>query len=237
MIVEGLKTGDLTDLCLNTISIDQFKSKINDDCIVVAFYILYINPAKDLNAFIQKTAIDIIDTEVSPAPTEDGYYVVFVEFPRGKNFCDSILHLVYSIRSLTGNSEWFFRCVNNKDALELTKENLEKYIDVPKTVKEKIMRYFYNSDADTINIEKNVIRISRNNNVLEGKFLGYGNNDKLFEKLELKNKPFSLNESSFALQRKIKDLLGMNWDANIIENNMIISKLNSDKSVIIKAAL
>lgn len=234
-INEGLKTGDLENLCLNTISIDQFKSKISDDCIVVAFYVLYLNPAKDLNSFIQKTAIDIVDTEVSPAPTEDGYYVVFVELPRNENFYDSIIHLIDSVKNLTSVDEWFFRCFNTKDALKLQKDNLEKYIDIPKTIKEKIYYYFKNSDVEDIKIENNKLFLKRNNNILECDFVAYGKNEKLFEKFDLYHKPYSITESSFSLQNKIKDLLGLNWDINIIENKMILSKLKSDKSIIIKA--
>ena len=76
---EGLRPDDLEDLVLPILSIDEYESKIEDDGIVVGFYTQYKDPANDLNRFIQKSAIDILDSEVSPAPTEDGYFIVFVE--------------------------------------------------------------------------------------------------------------------------------------------------------------
>src|ERR1700748_2916530 len=85
-LIEGLRENDLEGLVLPVISIDQFESKIDDDAIVVAFYVEYRDPAIDLNRFIQKSAVDILDTEVSPAPTEDGYFVVFVELMRDDKF-------------------------------------------------------------------------------------------------------------------------------------------------------
>ena len=55
-LFEGLKEGDLAELVLPMISIDEFESKLDDDSIVVAFYVGDRDPSQDLNRFIQKGA-------------------------------------------------------------------------------------------------------------------------------------------------------------------------------------
>ena len=65
-LVEGLKEGDLEELLIPMISIDEYESKLDDDSIVVAFYVRDRDPSYDLNRFIQKGASAILDTDVSP---------------------------------------------------------------------------------------------------------------------------------------------------------------------------
>ena len=85
-INEGLMKNDLAKLVLPIMSIDEYDSKIKDDAIVVAFYVTDKDPASDLNKFIQKSPVMLLDTEVSPAPNQDGFYLVFVEMDRSDMF-------------------------------------------------------------------------------------------------------------------------------------------------------
>ena len=45
----------------------------------------FILDPRDLSRFIERGYIDVIDTEVSPGPDEDGNYMVFVEIDKNKN--------------------------------------------------------------------------------------------------------------------------------------------------------
>jgi hypothetical protein len=96
-LFEGLREGDLEGLVLPHLSIDEFETKLDDDAIVVAFHVLDRDPANDLNRFIQKGAVALLDTDVSPAPNEDGYYVVFVELERNETFPERMMHILDSV--------------------------------------------------------------------------------------------------------------------------------------------
>ena len=125
---EGLRENDLEGLVIPVISIDQFESKIDDDAIVVAFYVEYKEPAIDLNRFIQKSAVDILDTEVSPAPTEEGYYVVFVELERSSAFPKSLVDILENIENLVGFDQWQFVCYGTKGVHNLDIETIESTV-------------------------------------------------------------------------------------------------------------
>ena len=52
----------------------------------VGFEVIDEAPAKDLEEFIRMGYVESLDTDVSPGPTMDGNYLVFVEFNRDKSF-------------------------------------------------------------------------------------------------------------------------------------------------------
>ena len=101
IINEGLRTGDLIDLVNNTLSIDEYFSKIDNKNIVVAFYLYDKDPALDLMQFIDKSEISILDADISTAPDPDGSYIVFVEFERTTEFPKRLINLLDSIKVLT----------------------------------------------------------------------------------------------------------------------------------------
>ena len=90
---------------LDQITIDEFtpKSGVSEEVAVVSFYAKDDEPAQDLNTYIQRGYIEVIDAEVSPNPDKDGNYLVFVEIERNQHFLDVFLRLVKDIENLTGS--------------------------------------------------------------------------------------------------------------------------------------
>ena len=128
-ISEGLSRKALEHLVQPVLSIDEFESKISDKrCIVVGFYCGDADPARDLSYFIDRSSQPILDTEVSPAPTPDGYYVVWVEIQRDSHFPQVLLDVLSEVDNLSTVKQWQFQCPGHKDPENLTKESLEKQI-------------------------------------------------------------------------------------------------------------
>lgn len=129
-LLEGLKAGDLADLVIPVVTIDEYESKIDDNAIVVGFYVSYKDPANDLNNFLQKCPEEIYDTDISLAPDTEGNYLVFIELPRDDNFPEKIVGICDAIAGLTGIDEWSFRYRNGDDILPLTVENIEDVVEL-----------------------------------------------------------------------------------------------------------
>ncbi|MHA1289396.1 MAG: hypothetical protein ACTSPB_18565, partial [Candidatus Thorarchaeota archaeon] len=104
----GLRHLELKDMVLPLISIDEFepKSGTNEEVIVVTFFCKDELPAIDLDEFIDKSVIEFLDSEVSPNPNEDSYYLVFVEFKRQPNFWIKLYDLVKDIENVAGKAKW-----------------------------------------------------------------------------------------------------------------------------------
>lgn len=132
-ITEGLQTHDLDYLIMPLISIDEYESKIDDrKAIVVGFYVTDSDPANELSKFIEKGVVPVLDTEVSPAPTEDGYYLVFIEMDRDDKFVKNILKLTDSITNLTNIDSWEFSPYHSDDDenFPLTAKDLKQQINL-----------------------------------------------------------------------------------------------------------
>jgi hypothetical protein len=132
----GLLRHDLDDLILPMIDIDTFESKIsNSKAVVVAFYLFEQDPARDLEMFIEKGPVDVLDAETSPAPTEDGYYVVFIELSRDDNLPEHLIDIIGSVENLTNIEQWQFKTLHDKSIYDLTEDNLRDHVNLdPKLV-------------------------------------------------------------------------------------------------------
>jgi len=106
-LTEGLRRGDLNHMILPLISIDEFLSKIDDrTVIVVAFYAYEEDPAHDLSNFIERSPTNVLDTDVSPAPTREGYYVTFVEIKRDQKFISKLLKILAEVDNQSEAAFW-----------------------------------------------------------------------------------------------------------------------------------
>jgi hypothetical protein len=107
-IFEGLRPGDLEDLVLPEITVDDFEPKSGspENVVVVSFYVKDLDPAQDLASFIERGAHNILDTEVSPSPDEEGNYLVFVEMHRDETLTDSFMKILEDIKKVVSIDKW-----------------------------------------------------------------------------------------------------------------------------------
>lgn len=125
-ISEGLTRNSLENLVLPLISLDEYESKISDKRVIVAaFYVTDEDPAKDLSAFIDRSGKMVLDTEVSPAPTTEGNYVVFVEIQRGESFPKVLLDILDQVENLCGDQDWSFICPGHPEPIDLSSESMK----------------------------------------------------------------------------------------------------------------
>ena len=223
---EGLREGDLKGTIIPSISIDEYESKLSNNAVVIGFYALYQEPAKDLNRFIQKSSIDLLDTEVSPSPTPKGYYMVFVEMERDKNFIKDFLTIISNIQTLTSIKSWHFSTIK-KNNIELSADNLKKYV-LDESVRDKIKEFFYDSYLDKLIInEDNEIIF---NNSKKYQILTYGTVDNITKKYNMNN--IKLDESSTSKTLSFQTMLGEGWDIVLNDDLIMLNKQN--QSIIIK---
>lgn len=149
-INEGLAFEEMKGLVDDVVSIDQYQPKIDDDeeTVVVAFAVKYIKPAEDLNDFIQSSAIEHLDSEVSAGPDADGSYKVFVEFRRDKELFSKIEMLLRDITNITSKEgSWEFTAYKLDDPRPFDEERFRR--DVTMTPEEYKMKH-NPSDADIV---------------------------------------------------------------------------------------
>ena len=155
-LLEGMRAGDLEDLVLPMVSVDEFASKVGDDAMVFGFYVSDRDAAMDLNRFIQKSPIKLLDTEVSPAPDQRGYYVVFFEVLLNDRLPESVCDLLKEIAPLVKVEKWKLQvrgqddlCVATEDVMQRVIKSLRKEIeDKKKNSREKEAESNPNDEKD-----------------------------------------------------------------------------------------
>lgn len=164
---EGLRKGDLDGMILPMISIDEFDSKIdNNSVIVVAFFCHEEDPAHDLSNFIERSPVNVLDTDVSPAPNKEGYYLTFVEMKRNKLFAEHLFKLIDEINNLTDVAEWQFTSFKlpKGKILELTDDNLNEYVVVnakPENRTDQLKEFFAHSSLSDFVFEQSHVHLHR----------------------------------------------------------------------------
>jgi len=109
-INEAVSKGDLKNMVNNIVSIDQYKSKIDEDrnIVVMAFEVYDQNAAFDLSNFIETGTSEVEDTEVSSGSNLDGNYMVFVEVRRGQKLHETIRGVLDDVSKLTNEISWMY---------------------------------------------------------------------------------------------------------------------------------
>lgn len=105
-IFEGMWANDLEDLLQPLVSIDEYESKVDDEAISVAFFINDKDAADDLSRFLQKSSVPLLDSDVSPAPDQRGYYLVFCELAQNDRFVENLCSICEEVGQLGGIDNW-----------------------------------------------------------------------------------------------------------------------------------
>lgn len=127
-LYEGMWAGDLSDLVQPLVTIDEYASKINNDAIVIGFYIHDRDAADDLNRFIQKSPVSIVDADVSPAPDQRGFYMVFVEMAFNDRLVPNIIALLNEVSPLVDIQEWQMKVRNVKGTMKFDEQILNRVL-------------------------------------------------------------------------------------------------------------
>lgn len=239
-----LSKHDLRGTISDLISIDEFEPKTGtkDEIVVVAFYAIDEMPAKDLDSFLERSHIDLIDVEVSPNPNEDGYYLIFIEMKRDEDFTQKFYSLVKDVERITDKMEWKISPYLSDNLYELKDKRWENFIIVDKSkyisksdfmaasnkqikqkeVEESIKTYFKKSNITLLECKGNTLKVGGINGVLTFKIKAFCTENKMMEKYDFNNKPILWESSSIEL-RTLKSLLGEGWTTFHHDGHIVVS--------------
>lgn len=220
-LFEGLKEGDLEDLVVPLLSIDEYESKLDDDSIVIAFALRDKEPAQDLNRFIQKGAVDILDTDVSPAPNEDGNYMVFVEMLRDETFPQGCIDMVSSLIGLTHIEDWMASIYDQEEQMPLDMNVLQTLVRLQSredheepeldAVEESLQEFFRASDLDNMAVAGHTVVLEARGVTVELHLVDLGAYDDVLENNAVMSAGTRLDESALNNVRRINRMLGDHW--------------------------
>jgi hypothetical protein len=240
----ALSSGDLKDTVMPTVSIDEYepKSGTTEEIIVVGFFCIDENPAKDLDTFLEHGSTELYDVEVSPNPNQDGYYVVFVEFKRDDSFFTNFDAVLKDVNKITGDMEWSIdpylaeRTFDYSDSTwkEYVKTSSDDYVSKsefvsPEAVDEDILESLSDSYIDNAEINDHIMTLVGDNSAYSFKILKYLNEADMLSHI----KDMPINMYSSGTERTLKTLLGEKWEVTGINDFYILHKNDNDNYLVV----
>ena len=201
----SIQNNDLEDLISSVVSIDQYKSKIGKDenVVVLAFDIKDSDPAKDLSQFLE-TGHEAIDVDVSPGPSKEGTYKVFVELERDRNVAKNVFEVLDGVRKISGVDNLKFRYYKNFKSKDATLENLD--ITIPKnpedygisrtnTQMENYKNFFDKSYVESVDLLENELTIKKPYaEKIKFNFIDFGDKQTILDNLKESFNPWDFAE-------------------------------------------
>jgi hypothetical protein len=250
---EGMRPGDLEDLVLPMLTIDEYESKLDDDAIVMGFYVSDKDAAGDLNRYIQKSPVQMLDTEVSPAPDQHGYYIVFIELLNDIRIVDNMEAILEEVSPLTATEEWQMRLRGNEEGVmpfsskvlshrfaELRSENVDGepgggHAEHPET-ESRVMEFFQPSDLKNVVIEGHRLVLTGHDSEFRAEIVAFGEAESLLDSYNLSESAFSLNLTDIAKSLKMTRLLGDGWMSSRLGEHSILQHVGSDSALLLRNA-
>lgn len=227
-LAEGMRSGDLEGIVLPLISVDEYESNIDDNAVVIGFFVHDQQAARDLNRFIQKSSMDFLDAEISPAPDQRGYFMVFVEFLLNETFPETVMALVKEISPLVGITSWKAQVRGLHDEQRLTVEVLRKIpVDA---IDESVGAFLADSALNECRVGKDRIRLSATGFLVEARIVGFGELRKTLTRHGLSAAPVIPQDQD---AHTITRMLGIGWQASRVGTAIAIEHANDPRVLLL----
>jgi hypothetical protein len=236
-LFEGMRGGDLEDLVLPMISVDEYESKIDDEAIVIAFYVSEQGAAEDLNRFLQRSPVELIDTEISPAPDSKGYYMVFVELLKNNTLPENITLILEEVAPLANIEAWKMQLRGHDDLVPFSEEDIAKAIVDPKeaALAESILAFLQPSDLLDATVQGGVLKFDAGYEHHEFEIVGFGPLAETLETCGLTEGAISMKLHDVAFVHNIATLLGTGWSVNKINEQYLVHHEQSENILLMRS--
>lgn len=236
ILQEGMREGDLADLVLPLISVDEYVSKVDpDECIVFGFYVHDQDAADDLNRFLQKSSTPILDTEISPAPDQHGYYMVFMEIMDNDRLPENITSVLAEIKTLVDIDEWQMRVRKSNGLIPFSEDNIKDCLARTKRSEknEDVLEFFRPSLLSDALFEGDVLILRAGAERFAHRFVAFDRLTKLMLDANLGESPVALNLRTVAKMNRIQRCLGESWDVSNLGRYILIQSSSDSRGLLL----
>lgn len=233
---EGMRIGDLEDLVLPMISVDEFESKIDEEAIVFGFYVSDHDAAQDLNRFIQKSPVSILDTEVSPAPDRHGYYFVFFEILPDEHMPDNVSQVLDEVSGLAKIDHWQLRIRGVDDLIPMSPKVLKKHFakkDREGGLDEQVLRYLKPSGLSGANLSEGALTLYGMGKIATFKVVAIVAESVVSSTFALAESAIETGLSEVAKEIRLARMLGEGWSVTRISGLSIVKHEDTDQVLVL----
>lgn len=230
---EGLRKDDLIHMMTNRVSVDEYESKIDDSAIVVGFYANNKDVANDVNRFLQKSYVDLLDTEVSAAPDQTGYYMVFVEMLMNNKTAENIAALCRELCSLTQIENWEFSVRGHEDTHVVPLDEIQ--FELAEKVKELVESWLPDDTTTNVNVYENYIEMNGLCGALDFEIQDYGAMETVVARNKLDEAPINFKKYLGESYKNVKNILGESWQIDCMGDFISAYNTKNNRLLLIKS--
>lgn len=237
VLTEGMREGDLCDLVLPLLSVDEYASKIDPKkAIVIGFYVHDQDGANDLNRFLQKSAVPLLDTDVSPAPDQHGYFMVFVELMKDERLPVNVSDILGEIKSLVGVESWQMRVRSLDDLTTFSERNLKKAIRaVSRQEKDaNVLEFLQPSALGNALTEDGMLVLEGAGERFVFSIVELDRIDNLLEQHRLTDAALRLDMRTIARSNRLTRILGEGWCASSLGGMFLLHHSDDPRGLLVK---
>jgi hypothetical protein len=234
---EGMRENDLVDLVLPLISVDEYVSKIDPtEAIVLGFYVQDEAAAKDLNRFLQKSPVPLLGTDVSPAPDQHGYYMVFVEMMDNDRLVQNLEAILQEMSTLVDIEHWKLRIRAQDELVDFTPDALKKGLDFAKkhSKKTEVVEFLQRSALHNAEFDNSLVILEGGGQRFVFDFVGFDRISKLMQDHQLDQAALRYDIRNIAKNNKIGNMLGEHWDVSRIGGYVMLYHDSDTRGLLLK---
>jgi len=232
-----MREGDLADLVLPLISVDEFISKVDkEQAIVFGFYVHDQAAADDLNRFLQKSAVPILDTEVSPAPDQHGYYMVFVELTNNERLAENVADIITEVDGLVDIDEWQMRVRDHDDLILFTQANLTRAMRTQedKMIEQRILQFLQPSLLTEASIDEDVLILAAAGERFVFEVVAFDRLTALLSQQRLNEAAISYDLRTIARTNRINRMLGEAWSVMELNHYLMLTHNDDPRGLLLR---
>jgi len=230
-LMEGLRPHDLKGMLDNYVSVDEYESKIDEAALVIAFYVSDRHAAQDVSRFIQKSFVELLDSEVSASPDQNGRYLVFVELPMNSKVGAEIAELCDDLSSLGDIDTWRVKVRGEPETKGIPAKEIQKIVD--QGLSDALREYFKDTTATNILVEG---RCTVHFDAQEMQFsvTDHGPLEDVARRKNLDERAVDLCIVSQRTCRNINNLLGIHWTVEKLGEQYLLVNTQTDRAILIE---
>lgn len=230
-LMEGLRPNDLKGMLDNYVSVDEYESKIDEAALVIAFYVSDRHAAQDVSRFIQKSFVDLLDSEVSSSPDQNGNYLVFVELPTNSKVGKEIAELCDDLSSLGDIKTWRVKVRGEEVTEGIPAKEIQKVID--QGLSDSLHEYFSNTSATNILVE-GCCKVRFDTFEMQFSVTDHGLLEDVARRKDLLTRAVDLSIVSQRMCRNINNLLGSNWSVEKLGEQFLLVNKHTNQALLIE---
>jgi hypothetical protein len=184
---------------------------------------------------LQKSAVPLLDTEVSPAPDQHGYFMIFIELANNARLAENVADILGEITSLVDIEEWQMRVRDLDDLMPFSQNALTQALkkNEDKLAEQAILQFLQPSALNEAMIDGDMLILQGSGERFIFEVVGFNHIDDLLIQQSLTETGIRYNMRAVARTNRIARILGEGWQVLELDHFTLLQHSDSLQALLL----